>query len=325
LLLRDAYDLPYLSVAVALSADVEPVAVLVARARLRFLALAAGDAPGQPPGDHDAHLATAARLADGQLAADAVAGAERQAAKCAVCRTVLPAQREARRLLAGLAIIAMADADRDALIARATAVANRLLPSADEVESAGNARRVLPVSLVAGCLGGALVLGALVALASSGGIGPARGAPAFDPVSPTPTASPSSATPSATGTPTPTASSLAPTATAPSVRPSRSATPSPAYSGYPGTQSASLSRTTGGNGTTVQVTGGGWTTGRNVTITYLDALHRPTGQRATAIPDARGRFTAGIVCYDPQSIPGPHYVEVRNTQGQSVELTFTAT
>ncbi len=327
LLLRDAYDLPYVSVAVALGTETEPVALLVARARLRFLRLATGEAPDQPPTEHEAHLATAARLADGQLSPDAVAGAERHAAKCPVCTAVVPAQRETRRLLSGLAIIAMADADRDALIARATAVARRLLPTADDVAAARGpaARGVLPIPLVAACLGGAMVLGTLIALAGSGGNGSSRGAPAFDPGSPTPAATASSPTPTPTGTPTSSGGSATPTSTASTRPPRQTATPSAAFSGYPGSESAGLSRTAGPNATTVVVTGSGWITGRTVTITYLDALRRPTGQRAEAIPDTRGRFTTSIVCYDRQNIPGPHYVRVRNTVGQLVELTYTAT
>jgi hypothetical protein len=81
----------------------------------------------------------------------------------------------------------------------------------------------------------------------------------------------------------------------------------------------------GGNGSDVVVSGDGWQTGMRVTITYLDALRRPTGQSAEAVPDATGHFTATIVAYDPQNIPGPHYVDASNALGQSKQITFTAT
>jgi hypothetical protein len=42
------------------------------------------------------------------------------------------------------------------------------------------------------------------------------------------------------------------------------------------------------------------------------------------VPDATGHFTTSIVAYDPQAIPGPHYVSARNAIGQSEELTYTA-
>jgi DNA-directed RNA polymerase specialized sigma24 family protein len=328
LLLRDAYDLPYVSAGVALGLDADATAVVVARARVRFLRLTGADGVPADPEEHDAHLATAARLADGQLAPDAVAAAERQVAKCAVCAAVVPALREARRLLSGLAILAMADADRDALIARATAVAQRVLPSADEVAAAGDvpSGRPLSVTLVAGCLGGALLLGALAGLATGGDNGNGSAAPDFDPGNGSPTATAPSKTPSATptptgkpsGTPTPSATR---TAGPPTTRPPATNT----FSASPGSEGMALSKSAGGNGETVSVAGTGWQPGQVVTIVYLDALHRPTGQSANATPDASGAFTTSIVCYDPQNIPGPHYVSASNALGQTEEKTYTAT
>jgi hypothetical protein len=328
LLLRDAYDLPYVSVAVALGSDADASACIVGKARLRFLRLAAGDAPDEPAG-HDAELATTARLADGQLAPDAVPAAERHAAKCAVCGPLLPAQREARRLLSGLAILAMADADRDGLIARATAVAQRLLPSADEVAAAADREpdgRLLPFALVAGCLAGAVVLGSLVGMAAGGGPGFSHAsAPSFDPELPTPTA-----TPTRTGTPTPTATASrtggpSPTATARPTASRNTGTPTPSatFSPVAGSERIALSRTSGANGTTVVVTGNNWIPGRNVHLTYEGTLG-PTGQAADVVADARGRFSTTIVCLDPQNIPGPHVIRATNGL-QSAQATYTAT
>lgn len=325
LLLRDAYDLPYVSTGVALGLDADAAATLVARARLRFLRLAAGEAPADPE-DHDEALATAARLADGQLAPEAVAGAERHVAKCPICTAVVPAQREARRLLSGLAIIAMRDADRDALLTRATAAAERLLPTAAEVEAAGERgpRALLPIPLVAGCLGGALVLGSLLGLATGGGNDGGRAAPSFIPDTPTASAT-ASATPSVTPTasrPTATATATAGPSTAP---PSQGPSEPPPFSPYPGSARVALSSPAGPNSNTVTVTGTGWQPGAKVHLVYLDPLRRPTGQTADAVAGRFGGFTAEIVCYDPQSLPGPHYVRASNAYGQSAEATYTST
>jgi hypothetical protein len=327
LLLRDAYDLPYVSTGVALGTTGDVTGCVVGRARLHFLALATGSAPEDPSG-HDKELATTARLADGQLPPEDVPGAERHVAKCAICGPLLPAQRDARRLLTGLAIIAMNDADRDGLIARATAVAQRLLPSADEVAAAvnrGPEARVLPVTVVVGALGGAVVLGVVVALAGGGPDLGARGAaPSFDPDRPSPTPSPTSATP----TPTP-------TATRPSATASRTASPtptsirtsapsSPTFTAQPGDERIALSPTAGPNNATVQVTGTGWVPGEVVRLRYESPISGATGATGEAVADANGRFTTSITAHDPQNIPGPHTIRASSLT-QSTAATFTAT
>lgn len=322
LLLRDAYDLPYVSAGVALGLDQDATATLVARARLRFLQLVGTDAPAAPD-EHDAELATLSRLAEGQLAPDAAGHAERHAAKCVVCGPLLSPLREARRLLSGLAILAMADADRDALIARATAVAERVLPSADEVAAAGDdpGRVLPPMALTTACLGGAFVLGAIVALAG-GDTSLSRSAPPFDPGSPTPTVT---ATPTPTPTPTATSAPPSPTATR-TTTPSRSPTPTAAqtFDWYAGSERIVLDRSSGDNGETVRVSGTGWKTGEQVTIVYLNALGVETGQRATAIPNADGVFTASLVCFDQTNVPGPHRIRARNSSGQEEFATYNA-
>jgi DNA-directed RNA polymerase specialized sigma24 family protein len=327
LLLRDAYDLPYVSTGVALGTTTDVTGCVVGRARLRFLALATGSAPEDPTG-HDKELAATARLADGQLPPEDVPGAERHAAKCAICGPLLPAQRDARRLLTGLAIIAMNDADRDGLIARATAVAQRLLPTADEVAAAvnrGPEARVLPVTAVLGALGGAVVLGIVVALAGGGpDLGAHGSAPSFDPDSPSPTATPSSATP----TPTP-------TSTRPSTTPSRSASPTPTatassasptptFTARPGDERIALAPSAGPNNTTVNVTGTGWVPGEVVRLRYESPIGGAPGATAEAVADASGRFTTSITAHDPQNIPGPHTVRASSLT-QSTSATYTAT
>jgi hypothetical protein len=327
LLLRDAYDLPYVSAGVALGLDQDATATVVARARLRFLRLV-GDGPDDPA-EHDPELAAAARLADGQLAPDLVPATERHVAKCPVCGPVVPAMREARRLLSGLAILAMADAERDRLITRATAVAERVLPSAAEVAAAEDAPEPSDLPrwwMTAACLTGAFVLGAVLALAGDGASLSSRsgGPPSFEPGVPTRTASPSSLTP----TPTPTATATA-TASATASRtapPSRTAspTPSPTFEWFVGGENISLSPASGPNESTVTVTGTGWRPGQAVTIQYLNALGGATGQQATGVPDASGRFIAHLVCADPANIPGPHTVRARNNSGQTDSATFNA-
>ena len=330
LLLRDAYDLPYVATGVALGLDEDAAAAVVGRARLRLLRLVADDAPDEPDG-HDTELAGTARLADGQLSPDDVSAAERHATRCATCGPALTGMREARRLLSGLAILAMPDADRDSLIARATAVAARVLPTAEEVAAAEDEPdpRVLPSWWVAaGCLGGAALLGAVVALSGSDTSLSARGGggpPTFDPNSPTPTPTPSSATPTPTPTATrPTATATpTPTATA-SATPTSSPTPSPTFQWSTTSQRISLDRTSGPNEATVEVTGTGWKPGEEVLIEYLNPLGGRTGQQARATPDANGRFVASLVCADPSNIPGPHTVRASNNSSQVATATYNA-
>jgi hypothetical protein len=328
LLLRDAYDLPYLSTGVALGTDATVTGCVVARARLRFLGLATGEAPEEPNG-HDAELATTARLADGGLAPEGVQAAERHAAKCPVCGPLLPALREARRLLSGLGILAMADADRDALITRATAVAQRLLPTAAEVEAAkdgGAGRGPLSLTIVAASLGGALVLGSVLGLATSGnGVSFNRAKPPLqtdDPFTPTPTAT---ATPTPTGTPTPSRTATPSRTPSRTPTPTATATPTPTstYTAVPGNERIVLSQSSGPNTTPVQVTGTGWPAGRTVYLTYNGPLG-PTGQQARAVVDADGRFTTTIVCHDGRQIPGPHTIQAVSGS-YSASATFTAT
>ena len=325
LLLRDAYDLPYASTAVALGAEAGVVGAVVARARLRFLRLAAGEAPDEPAG-HDAVLATTARLADGSLPPEEVGGAERHVAKCAVCAPLVAPLREARRLLTGLAILAMPDADRDALIARATAVAERVLPTAEEVAAAAadpRPHRLLPISLVAACVAGAVALGALVAFATNDDTGDPTAVPTLseDPFTPSPSGS--SPTPTPTATPTPTlTSSPTPTLTS-SPTPTRTSSPTPTATFVVGNEDITITPTAGPNGTTVTVRGTGWRPGATVTLSYYGPLG-DTGQRGSAVVGADGRFTGTIVAYDDERIPGFHTIRAR-AGSQSAEATFTAT
>lgn len=326
LLLRDAYDLPYASAAVALGADVSTVGAVVARARLRLLRLATGEAPDEPTG-HDAELATTARLADGTLPPEEAGGAERHVAKCELCAPLVVPLREARRVLTGLAILAMPDADRDGLIARATAVAERVLPSAEEVAAAaddGDPNRLLPLSLVVACVVGAVALGALVAFGTNDDGADPTAVPTLteDPFSPTPT--PSSATP----TPTPTPSSATPTSSptptlTSSPTPTPTPSPTPTSTFVPGNEDITITPTTGPNGTTVTVRGTGWRPGATVTLSYYGPLG-DTGQRGSAVVGPDGRFTGTIVAYDDERIPGFHTIRAR-AGSQSAEATFTAT
>jgi hypothetical protein len=222
----------------------------------------------------------------------------------------------------------MADADRDALIARATAVAERLLPTAEEVAAATGPDpdgRLLPLWLVAASLGGAVLLGTAVAFVGGDTpVGSHGAAPTFDPDSPSPTASPTpSATPSVTATATRTSRpSATSTATATATR-SASATPPATYDPQPGDEQITLSRTVGRNDTEVTVRGFGWKPGLLVRLSYHGPLG-PTGSTAEAVPDANGEFVTRIVCHDPQNIPGPHTIRATNGS-QSTSASFTAT
>ncbi|HEV2890113.1 MAG TPA: sigma factor-like helix-turn-helix DNA-binding protein [Frankiaceae bacterium] len=327
LLLRDAYDLPYASTAVALGCEVAAAGTCVAKARLRFLALAGGASYDEPVG-HDELLSATARLADGSLPPDEAGGAERHAAKCAVCGPLVAPLREARKLLTGLAILAMPDPDRDALIARATAVAERVLPTAAEVAAAAEdtgPSRLVPLSVAAGCVVGAVALGVFVAFATTGGGGDPTAVPTFDVESPTPTPSASA---SVTPTPTPTTASPTPTATAmptPTLTPTPTATASPTASAtfVTGNERIAISPNAGPNGTTVRVTGSGWRPGSTVSLSYIGPLG-DTDQRGSVTVREDGTFSGTIVAYDPERIPGFHTVRARGGS-RTVDATYTAT
>jgi hypothetical protein len=131
-------------------------------------------------------------------------------------------------------------------------------------------------------------------------------APPASRASPLPTAFPT-----LSGNPSPTVFIVTPS---PSPGSSGGTSPPPT-SPEPATEQLSLTAdpTSGPNGGPVKLLGTGWTVGANVTIDYVDPLGRDTGSRASAVVDARGRFSTTLSAQDPSNLPGRH--TIRATDG----------
>jgi len=330
LLLRDSYALPAAAVGTALSLEPSAALELVARSRLAFLPqLLGGDSLDRPGGHSD--LQALARLGEGGPVAARDATTRRHVQSCEACSAVLDVQERAHRLLSGLTVVALPDADREELIEAVAARVRQLLPAAlpvvVEEPVDDHPRRVLPLALAALLLLVAVGLGAAVGLYASR----SGRAPAFDTVgspatlvttAPVLTVPPASRLPALPTTP-PTAQvfTLTPSPTPP---PSPTASPSvkPTPSAVPVT--VALSPATGPDGTDVTVTGTGWTPGLTVQVSYRDPAGAVTPAMATGVVTAGGTFSTVLSAADPTGATGPHRVTV--TDGAKVgAATFTVT
>jgi len=333
LLLRDSYDLPAAAVGTALGLDAQGAMEVVGSARLGFLPSLIGAVPTVPT-DHQVDLAALARLGEGGQQAARDANTRRHVRSCERCADVLDAQERARRMLAALTVVALPDAEREALLTRVEGRARALLPAAaasDDVELwEDEPARRYPLSLMALGVVLATALGIGIGMLSSRGspISPTSGTGALPLVtgapvltikpSPTPTTTPSP-TPSpsprvffVTPSPTPT-----PTATA-----TTTATESPGPTEEP--LGITLTPTSGPNDTDITVDGRGWMPGSTVTLNYYNAFGGEVGSTASAIVDERGRFTTLLTAHDEQGIPGNHRVTADNGQ-QAAQANFNAT
>lgn len=318
LLLRDSYDLPPSSVGAALGVDADAAMALVARARLALLPLL-DDAPAPELPDHQEDPAALGRLGEGRPVAARDAGARRHALSCDGCRRVVDAQERAHHLLAGLTVVALDDAERQALLSRVEQASYAALPTRSALvlrgrepgRADGSARTLSPgAALLAIALAVALGLGAGLVLSRErqavepvGAQDPLPPGVALVSPPPEPTATPASP---------PTATAPAPATsvfTVPSPSPPPSPAPSPAPAPPPVEElGIALDPTSGPNGQTIAVVGVGWPPGEEVAVDYLDSLGEPTGSRATAVADAQGRFRTELAALDPSSVPGPHAV-----------------
>jgi hypothetical protein len=326
-MLRDGYDLPPEAVAVALGRDVEWAATLVASGRLRLASLY-DDRPIPDLASHSgrapADLGMLGRLTDGSLPAQRSMPLRRHLGACSSCEDVTERLTKARRLVAGLPVLAMPDDAREAMIERVATRAMTVLPSVDEVllaieEEDETRPAVSPlVAIVAVVL--ALVLGVAVAAVTSSeaagnsGLTQTPGdnvtapeTPAFS-VPATPTQRVKSAKPekSASATPTATASAT-PTAVAPT-----SAAPLP-------DGSIALSPSSGPRGTRVEVTGTGWAPGTPVTVRYSGTLATSTD---SVTANKHGTFTAHVTAN--AALPGSYKVSADNGS-QSASQQFRQT
>jgi hypothetical protein len=326
-MLRDGYDLPIEAVAVALGREIDWAATLVASGRLRLASLY-DDRPipdlathaGRTPAD----IGTLGRLVDGSLPAQRSVPIRRHVGACSACEDVVERLAKARRLVAGLPVLAMPDEAREAMLERVAARAMAVLPSVDEVlaaieEEDDTQPAVSPlVAIVAIVL--ALVLGVAVAavtsteaagnsgLTQTPGQSIAPETPSFS-VSAAPTQSIKSARPKKSGSATPSASTSA------------SLSAAPATTTAPATIAAiTISPTSGQRGTRIDVSGTGWTPGLPVTVRYTGTLSTST---ASVTPNGQGRFTASVTANG--ALPGSYTVSADNgSQSDSRQFRQTS-
>ena len=325
-LLRDDYDLPLSSVAVALGVGRPVAADRILHGRLALVAAHDGT-PLVDLSGHDSREAPDVPgllgLADGLLTPAEAARTRRHLRGCAACEAVVTAAQRGRRLAAALPVEALADAPRDRLVASVEERAGALLPTLSELLMAQEEQReeragpLVPLPVVLVALAVALVLGAITGAATAPSEKRATDA------APAPGATTAGAEATASATPTP---SLTATAT-PTPRPRRTTPPPATATARPtrigpvvaGPPEISIDPSSGPNNQAVNVTGQGWEPGLSVTIAYVNLLGQTTSS-TSAVIDARGRFSAVLVCSDP--VPGRHTIRASdgtNTASQSYQ------
>lgn len=170
IMLRDAYDLPLASVAVALRRPPDVTAALLAAARLHLF----GTYHGRRAPSLDGHparpsmdSASLGLLCDGTTTGQQATAMRRHVHTCAQCEDVSESMSQARRLAAGLPVIAMPEDERDEMLERVTDRAQSLLPSLEEVLLAADAEADEPPLVPIGII--------LLALFLAGALGVAVG------------------------------------------------------------------------------------------------------------------------------------------------------
>jgi DNA-directed RNA polymerase specialized sigma24 family protein len=322
-LTRDAYRLPWPTVAAALELTEDGAARLLARARLSAVPLL-DDEPAPSP-EHTERLAELARLGEPGPVRPGDTGARRHLSTCASCTAVTQAQGRVSLLLSGLAVVALPGGARVALLEKTGAEAERRLPAAaslvlteDELDDWEDDQRVLPPLLAALGVVLAVLLGVGLGLVLSRGGSAVL--PAADSVLPAVTLPPVQ-----TAAPMPLPVDLPPPSPAPAPQtsvfflPGPTPSPQPAATTGPsapvpaGEPALTVDPGSGPNGTTLRVTGSGWEPGSRVGLDYVDPTGRSTGSQATADVDASGRFAVSFVARNSTGAPGRH--EVRATSG----------
>ena len=332
LLLRDAYRLPWSSVAAGLQTGEDAAATTVFRARTAAVPLL-DDEPSPPLPDHADDVGGLARLGEGGAVAPRDATLRRHVQACSVCAAVVASQERVHLLMSGLAVDALPSGARHTVLAESDAAARAALPPAASLVLTDeewedweySERRVLsPLLAVLGVIGSVLlgsVLGVVLSRGASAVLPMSSDvlpAPSLAPVqAPSPFSLPTNLPP-APPIPTPRTRvfTLAPRTTAPAPPPptiapaSTSPTPTPSPSAAP---SLAVNPTSGKAGDALTVTGAHWTAGGRVTVDYLDASGRPTGSGAAAVVAADGSFTATLTARDSSPLPGRR--TVRATDG----------
>lgn len=335
LLLRDSYDLPAAAVGTSLGLDAVGAMTVVGHARLAFLPALLGGTP-LVMSTHAVDVGALARQSEGGQAAARDATTRRHVQNCDGCGDVVDAQERARRLLSGLTVVALPDAEREALLTRVESRARAVLPAAEPLveleEWEQEPERRYSLSLMA--LGLVLAIGAGIGggLLSSRGKGAeplAAGGRAAAVVTGAPVLS-LAPRPGSTGQPTPT------TPTTPRVfliTPSPTPTPTPTATVAPATAtppsvteplSLEINPSSGPNDTEVTVNGRGWTPGAFVQLAYLERVGGNPGSSAAVQVDSLGRFTTTLTAHDSRGLPGPHSITAGDGTN-SATATFNAT
>lgn len=328
LLLRDSYQLPIRAVATMLGSDTDTAHELVGAARLAFLpALTGGPAP--TPSGH-VPLAALARLAEGGPAGARESTARRHVQGCAACAAVLDAQERARRLLTGLTVVALPDADRERILAEVGERARAALPAgpppAAEVTWIDEPHRPYSLSLMA--LGLVLAVGVglgLGALLGRDGRFTALGRQDAVPLV--------TAVPVLTAAPPPSASGKPSTSPSPrvyAVTPSPTPTPSATASASATATATAVPLTlqldpaSGPANTQLTVTGQGWLPGADLVVRFLNQVGGQAGATVGTVVDDSGAFVVTLTAHDDNNLPGPHTVTADDGTNQS-QATFTIT
>jgi DNA-directed RNA polymerase specialized sigma24 family protein len=333
LLLRDSYDLPAASVGTVLNLDANSAMEVVGAARLAFLPALLGG-PSLSLAGHVVDLASLARLSEGGQPAARDATTRRHAQSCERCANALDAMERARRLLSGLTVVALPDAERDGLLGRVDAQAQQALVSAipfeedDDEEWEDEARRPYSVSLIT------LGLIVAVALGIGGGLLASRARNASveaqvknfplvtqAPVIVVPVITPPATLPPAVSPP-PRVTYLPPSQTPVSTA-TATATATASSTATQNQPVVTIDPTSGPNDTQITVTGNFWTPNATITVTYVTQING-AGDTVTATSDAFGFFTTTVRAHDPQPIPGPRQVAVTDGAHNS-SVTFTQT
>jgi len=335
LLLRDSYDLPAAAVGTCLGLDAAGAMTVVGHARLAFLPALLGGSPIEVS-THAVDVGALARQSEGGQTAARDATTRRHVQNCDGCGDVVDAQERARRLLSGLTVVALTDAEREALLSRVESRARAVLPGAEPLvefeEWEQEPERHYSLSLMA--LGFVLAIGVGVGgglLASrSKGVEPVVAAgeqPALVTAAPVISLAPR---PGLTGQPAPT------TPTAPRVfviTPSPTPIPTPTVTVAPPSAtptsvteplSLEINPSSGPINTKITVSGRGWTPGAFVQLAYLEQVGGNPGSSAAVQVDALGRFTTTLTAHDGQGLPGPHSITAGDGTNNTT-ATFNAT
>ncbi|HWH30771.1 MAG TPA: hypothetical protein VNU26_17755 [Mycobacteriales bacterium] len=338
LLMRDAYRLPMTSVAVALGTTEAGALATVARARLHAVPLL-DDEPAPPVPAHPGAPGALAQLGESGPAAPVEASVRRHVQDCPACGAVRDAQERVHLLLSGLAVAALPESARGPLLRSATTHAEAVLPPASALvltdeewdDWEDEQRRLSPLLAVLGVvaavvlglgLGVVMSRGTDAVLPAASGVLPQVELPPLE--QPTPIRLPDLPPPPPVTSPQTTVFFLPEPTTAPPEPSPTTASPTATPSATTSEPAIALDPDSGPEGTTITVTGTGWTPGTSVVVQFLRPGGRPTGSQTTATVGADGTFATELVASDPGSGSGRRVVRADDgTRRASAEFELT--